>query len=523
MIGDKRRDYSSSDESRGGRRERPKSLGEHALGALGIGGAGGAALAALAGGGGGRSKSHDRGDRHDRRSSRRYSSSDSSRSRSRGRGKKDIDPREKMIQAAKAAVLAGGAEAWRMRKEPGGWGGPKGRRVLTAAVGAAGVNGLIDKDPGKGGMLNTIESVVGGLAGNRLLNGSRDKERSRSRSRGRDDSRGGGGAGKDIAGIGAGALAAAAAKAFKNRSKSRGRDRKDYSSSSDDSRYGRRGGKRRSKSVSDRFREGMGALGIGGNKDTRDTIDRGSRRDLGYDDESDYPPPRPRGGGGDGGDGIGPRHGRSSSSNSSSDDDISSSEEERERKKLGHKQLITAGLASVATIHAAHSVYQSVHMRQVRSKEVAKGEMSPEEARKKKTKARFQNAAAVGVAALGIKGAYSEWKEMKEQRDEAIEFDKKRQLRHEKRFLKQSGHYTPETGSTHSGYTTPGHGYGDPPSNHQAYPSHHQYHSSAPDLTSNPNAYYDERSAPGPHYSDGNPYPGGEYPQPPTEPPQGYH
>ena len=101
-----------------------------------------------------------------------------------------------MIAAAKAAVLAGGTEAWRMRKEPGGWAGPKGKRVLTAAIGAAGVNGV------GGDATGTITSVIGGLAGNRLVNGSRDDERSRSRSRsrargsrGRDrsDSRGGGG------------------------------------------------------------------------------------------------------------------------------------------------------------------------------------------------------------------------------------------------------------------------------------------------------------------------------------------
>ena len=62
--------------------------------------------------------------------------------------------------------------------------------------------------------------------------------------------------------------------------------------------------------------------------------------------------------------------------------------------------------------------------------------MTPQEARKKKNKARVQDAAAIGIAALGIKGAYSEWKEMKEQRDEAHEFDQnraERQARSEQR------------------------------------------------------------------------------------------
>ena len=521
-TGDKRRDYSSSDDSRDGRHGRRKSLGEQALGALGLGGAGGAALSALTG----RSKSHDHDDRSSKRDrrSRRYSSSDSysSRSRSRGRGK-DIDTREKIIQAAKAAVLAGGTEAWRMRKEPGGWGGPKGRRVLTAAVGAAGVNGIIDKDPDKKSTRHTIESVIGGLASNRILNGSRDDERSRSRSRGRgrDDDKGG--AAKDAAGLGAGALAAAAAKAFANRSKSRGNGRRDYSSSSDDSRYGGRRGTRRTRSVSDYMRKGMGALGIGGNIDKRDTTDRGSRRDLGHDNEYDLTPPRSRGGVGGRSDAIGQYGGGGGTS--SSDDDISSSEEERERKKLGKKQLITAGLASVATIHAAHNVYQSVHMREARAKEVAEGEMSPEEARKKRNKARLHNAAAVGIAALGIKGAYSEWKEMKEQHDEVHEFDLKRRLRHERRLLKQHAHDNPEAGSTHSGHTTPGFGYGNPHTNTRtdAYMnSQPQYRSSAPNLTSDPNAHSAGDSGPGPHYSDDNPYHNGSYPAPDIWPPPGY-
>ena len=79
-----------------------------------------------------------------------------------------------MLQAAKAAVTAGGIEAWRMRKEPGGWGGPKGKRVLTAAIGAAGVDSFLGKDKeGGGGTGNMIQSTIGGLVGNRQLHGSR--------------------------------------------------------------------------------------------------------------------------------------------------------------------------------------------------------------------------------------------------------------------------------------------------------------------------------------------------------------
>ncbi|TKA65355.1 hypothetical protein B0A49_08108 [Cryomyces minteri] len=55
--------------------------------------------------------------------------------------------------------------------------------------------------------------------------------------------------------------------------------------------------------------------------------------------------------------------------------------------------------------------------------------MSPEEARKKKSKAWLQDAAAVGIAALGIKGAFSEWKEMTEQRHSIHELEVKKRQR----------------------------------------------------------------------------------------------
>jgi len=426
------------------------------------------------------------------------------------------------MQAAKAALTAGAAEAFRSRKEPGGWAGPKGKRVLTAAIGAGGIDGLLqsgNKEGKSGGTMQTIESVIGGLAGNRLINGKRgDESRSRSRSRGGRDRRdrdggGGGGGGGGLAGLAAGGLAAAAGKALMDRGKSkdRGRDRR-YSADEDD-RNGGRG--KRSKSVTDYARQGMAALGMVGDKGGGGRDDRSSRR--GYDDGY---APRPRGGGGEGGDGIKsePEYG----SQSSSEDDVSSSEEDQERKKMSHKQIITAGLASVATIHASQSVYKSIEARQRRAKEVKKGEMSPEEATKKKNKARLQDAAAIGIAALGIKGAYSEWKEMKEQRDEVHDFDLKRAARHARREqraidAKKYGHLT---------------GYGQ---------GQDQYHASAPDLStaggfphpqnahadggtyssaenvySGGGGYYGNPA--GPHYTDGNPYHTGGVPPPPMGP-----
>ena len=127
---------------------------------------------------------------------------------------------------------------------------------------------------------------------------------------------------------------------------------------------------------------------------------------------------------------------RDSSSSSSSSDVCSSSEDERRIKKIKGKEYLTAGLAAVATIHAAHGVYASMEARDKRRMEVLKGEMTAEEAKKKKNKARLQDAAAIGIAALGIKGAYSEWQEVQENRAELMTQNEERKKRHEKRLRK---------------------------------------------------------------------------------------
>jgi len=118
--------------------------------------------------------------------------------------------------------------------------------------------------------------------------------------------------------------------------------------------------------------------------------------------------------------------GRSSSSSSVSTTDL-----ENQRRKTRTKELLTAGLASVATIHAAHGVYNSMVASEKRHKLVMEGEMSPEEARKRKSKNVLQDVAAVGIAALGIKSAFEEWKEMNESRREKHELEQKRR-RHKK-------------------------------------------------------------------------------------------
>jgi len=103
--------------------------------------------------------------------------------------------------------------------------------------------------------------------------------------------------------------------------------------------------------------------------------------------------------------------------------------EEKEAKKGTTKQLLTAGLATIATIHAGHSIWQSAENHETRVKELKKGEITPKEAKKQRNRGYLQDAASVGIAALGIKGAMSEWMEMKEQREEIRE-EKEKMERH---------------------------------------------------------------------------------------------
>ena len=233
---------------------------------------------------------------------------------------------------------------------------------------------------------------------------------------------------KAIAALGLGGAAAAV-----NRSRSRRRSRSSSSS--------------RSRAQSRRRRQYSSSPHYG----RRSYRSQGPPSSRGYDDDRTPARYKPAGyiGNGDHRDGPGnqvarrsnqsavasrkKRSSSSSSSSSSSDDVCSSSEDERRTRKMKGKEWLTAGLAAVATIHAAHGVYSSMEARDKRHLEVLKGEMTPEEAKKKKNKAKLQDAAAIGIAALGIKGAYSEWQEVQESRKEMMELEKEKAERHEKR------------------------------------------------------------------------------------------
>nr|POE47542.1 hypothetical protein CFP56_00873 [Quercus suber] len=454
------RDYDSDySDSSPPRRERKKSGVGEVLEGLGLGGVAGALLGgnkkdrSRSGSRGGQSaRSRSRGPR-----SRRYSSDeDTVRSRSRGGGDKRKTER-KWAQAAQAALIAGAVEAFRSRNEAGPWTGEKGKRIATAAIGAGGIDGLLDRDPDKKSKRHLAEAVIGGLAANRLANGARSKSRgpapgrgrdlsyspdsraprSRSRSiidrfRGRSQSRGPGGEGDGagggaLKGLLAGGAAAAAGKAIFDRVRSKSRKRRSPSSSSADSYVpsrNRRRDRRRSPASDTRRSVGAGTdrgrgPGTNGNNDQN-----GSSRAL-------------TAGAAGGAAAAGGKGGENGKDDEPHSDSSSTTDMERKRKHMKGKELITAGLATIATIHAAHGLYSSMEAHEKRHRLVAEGEMSPEEARKKQTKAWVQDAAAVGIAALGIKGAFSEWKEMNEQRREIHEIEKRKSERRKKLMARE--------------------------------------------------------------------------------------
>ncbi|PSR99350.1 hypothetical protein BD289DRAFT_450361 [Coniella lustricola] len=440
-----------------------KNFLESALAAAGLGGA----VKALTGGSGSKDKEvgHERGRASDTRSIR------GSHSRSPGAAK-GAGGGNKIQKAAMASLIAGATEAFRISKEPGSWKGEKAKRILTVAAGAATIDAA--QKPGKdGSKLGLAESVIGGLIGNRMLNGSKkeiieDKDgRSRSRSRARSE---GGKSGMGLAALATAGLGAIGAKkGFDNIREERERSRSRRRSLSQDSYYsrdespGRRQRSRsRSRSVVDTARRGLAKIGFGkkddesevgsrrGGRYSDDEYSRDAPRDARYrddydEDRSHRAPSRPRGAG---------SRSRASSRGSVSSSDLGDSDEDEKRaKKMRGKQLITSGLAAVATIHAAHNVYQSMEKRNARHRAVKEGKLSSVEAKKLKSKALLQDAASVGIAAMGIKGAISEMKEAREVSHEFAEWKEKKHERHVRRMkrLEQRNHNSRQ--GSDSGYS----------------------------------------------------------------------
>jgi hypothetical protein len=491
--------YSSDEDDDRGEKEKKghKNFLESALAAAGVGGA----LKAFTGGG-------KDDDRHSDTRSRR--GSDSSR--------RDGGEREKggskIQQAAMASLIAGATEAFRVAKEPGGWQGEKAKRIFTVAATAATVDGVAGG--GKNSKLALVESVIAGLGVNRALNGSRkniekDEVTGRSRSRSRAPSRsGGGGGGAGLAALATAGLGALGAKKIIDSNRSRSRGRADSDEGSPDRH------RKRSRSV---VGNALAKLGLGGgdrdddrSRDpSRDRSRGGSRRPSSRgpsrrsDSDGEYEDDRRsrRGGGGgrqdheddrshNGGGGRdrdrarGGGGSRKGSNGNTSDSDLGdSSEDEKRGKKMRGKQILTGGLAAVATIHAAHNVYQSWEKRNARHKAVREGRLSKEEAAKLKSKALLQDAASVGIAALGIKGALSEMKEVREMNHERKEWEEQKELRHEKRLARLKKQQ--ERGSSRRGSSRGYDSYDDGP----RYLDGNPYATAA--LPAPPVGYYDDR------------------------------
>lgn len=541
------RRYSSDYSSRSRtppKKERRKSTTEQLLGSVGLGGVAGALLGKSKD----RSRSSSREGRHRSRSrARGRSSSDQSRNRSKSRGKVRG---EQVSQAIKAALLAGAGEAFRARNSPGGWGGDKGKRVLTAALAAGGVDSLIssNRDPDHHKKRDILGSALAGMATNRLINGPRSKSRGPDGSpdgRGRSQSRGGAG---DLAA--GGVMAVTAKKVYDSvRSRSRGRARSRSRSPSYDSRDSHSPPRKRSRSVSAFAAKGLAALGL---KDAADKVDpdrRNSRHNdeyyddgrssrnggYGYSDSRDVGTIQPQYGDPHGAPramslprgpppgyelDYGPRH--TGDPETDSDSDLgSSSDDEKQTKKSRKKMLITGGLATVATIHAAHSVYQSMEKREARKKAVRHGDISKEQAEREKNKNRLQDAASIGIAALGLKGAYSEWqetkgaqKEVKEEKEKRDRHKAKREARRRKMSMVAAQNYADS-------------GFASSMPNLAPYGQHPHPYSPSPYSPAPGQAPYSANTSF--HYTDDNPYGAISGPQqpayiptPPPPPPMGF-
>jgi hypothetical protein len=129
--------------------------------------------------------------------------------------------------------------------------------------------------------------------------------------------------------------------------------------------------------------------------------------------------------------------------------------------------------------------------REARRKALKEGDITQTQAKREKNKARLQDAASVGIAALGIKGAYSEWQEMrehnssmKEEKEKAARHKEKRDARRRKAAMLEAEQY-----------------------------KNNSYQGSMPNLVY-PDEYNEGRShTPPAHYNDDNPFTA--YPPPP--------
>ena len=214
-----------------------------------------------------------------------------------------------------------------------------------------------------------------------------------------------------------------------------------------DKRPGRPRQQRRSSSMNNARNLGAAGAGAGAGALVAYDKGRGANRDSYYDSEGSVPPRSRRAKSSS----ARSRRKRGSSSSSSSDSLVSSTEEEKSIKKMQRKKWITAALASVATIHAASKVYSSIESHDKRMENVREGKLSPEDAHKQARASRWQDAAAIGIAALGIKGAVSEWNEVTEEHSQHKELLTQKEEHHKKRMERERRKRARERGGYYKG------------------------------------------------------------------------
>lgn len=322
-----------------------------------------------------------------------------------------------LMHAALPLVAAGAAEALRARKEPGQWKGDKGKHVLTAAF----TNGLMNKDPSTPHHHHIMDTTLRGLkdgaptreeraAFQRRVGGSRTSSNL-----------------KKIAAAGAVAFVGKELYDRYGRSKSLARDYNDdryrskklsHSISDDSQREMKSEDHEESdneRSVQSKDRDGQSnrdsrnqdysSDGVSDSDMENDHHEDDSRRQQGSRDLAQprslnkYPDNHSRG--------------AWPSSDYESDLGYSSDEKEKERK-LKRDMMLTSGLATAASVHAAHRVYGSFNKRKRRTTRLEDGEITADEARRERIRANTIDAASLGLAALGITGAYGKWKEANE-------------------------------------------------------------------------------------------------------------
>jgi hypothetical protein len=100
------------------------------------------------------------------------------------------------------------------------------------------------------------------------------------------------------------------------------------------------------------------------------------------------------------------------SSSSESDSDLgSSTDEEGTRKELRKGALWATGFATLATVHTVHNISNKMKKHKTHDRKLRQGKISLEEVDKERVKHYLEDAASIGLSALAIKGAISEWQE----------------------------------------------------------------------------------------------------------------